>query len=105
MIAGRAALLEARIAHQEAIDGASRLAALPLRPDDEALSPTAVAGGENPRLGGPKIRQRRFDIAARIELHAHLFEHTRPIGAQETQREEHEVSLHLELAAGDLRHG
>src|SRR5579883_1046374 len=96
---------QVRAPHQELVDRAGALAALPDGPDDEGLAAPRVAGSEDLADGGGVVAVGRLDIAALVELDAERFDGALVDGMDEAHGEQHEIGLDVELAAGHLAHG
>src|SRR6185295_19373564 len=71
------------------------------RPDDERLTTRRIAGGED---AGHRRRAGAIgdDVAARVEREAEGVDEPDPLRADEAHREEREIALELDLAAGQL---
>src|SRR5215213_5298633 len=73
-------------------------------PDDERLPTLHIASGKDTRdtrlpVGvGPNVAPIR-------EPYAELLEHPGTLGTAETHRQQNQIGVHRELAAGDLREG
>src|ERR1035441_2460084 len=75
-----------------------RPAALRNGPNNERLSPARIAGRENAGLAG-HVPLVCFDVASAVESQAELFNQARPHRPQETEGQQNEIRLQLELAA------
>ena len=84
-------LLQAGAAHQVSIDGGCGFASFGNGPHNEGLTAAHVTGCEN--AGNRTHVILCGDIAARVEIYAQLLNHARLYRSQETQREQHKISL------------
>jgi len=87
-----------RGAHQHAVDFARRLAALGDGPDDQRLAAAAVAGGEDALHRRGVAAGRRLDVAARVLVQLQFVDDV-ALGAEEAQRQQHQVAREDALAA------
>src|SRR5262245_44236921 len=94
---------QVRVARQEGIDAARRLAAFPDRPHHQRLAAAHVSAGEHPRHARLVVRA-DADVAALVEAHAELLDHPWAFRTEKAEREQHELALDLELAPRDLDH-
>src|SRR6266481_6342049 len=94
---------QGRLAHEVRVHPARRLPPLPDRPHHARLSAPRVSAREHPRhrrlVVGPRLQ-----VAARGQLGAELGDDRVGLGAEEAEREEHEVAVERELAPRHLLH-
>src|SRR5208283_5984217 len=86
---------EERLAHQVGVNRARGFAAFPNRPHHQRLSATRVARGENSRQARHVVLA--LHVAAWVELQAELRDYSVGLGAEKSQREQHEVAFDLEI--------
>src|SRR5208282_5020399 len=78
------------------------LAAFPDCPHHERLAATRVAGAKDARQAGMIVLGK--DIAPRIEFEAEFGDDTFRLRTEEAEREQHEIAIELEVAAGHFFH-
>src|SRR6202035_3473337 len=85
--------------HEELIDGTGALAAFADGPNHQRLTAAHVARGEQAIARGAIVDRICQHIPRLIEVDPRLVQQRAPPRTQEAHRQQHEVRLHLELAA------
>src|SRR5213594_129091 len=92
-----------RETHQVLVDESCRLAAFANSPDNERLAATHVSGGEDARNVGHLFRV-RGDVAALVDNHAQLLEHSLLLRAKKAHREQDKIDVDCEFASRNFTH-
>ena len=97
------ALGKLRFTHQVFVDAAGGVAALLDGADHERLAGGHVAGGEN-AFAARHVVFVDLHIAARIQIHAQLFDHSVLNGMNESHGQENKLGVDGKFGAGNCNH-